>query len=141
MRIMALDFGEKNIGVALSDPLGVTASGLVTLKRESIKKDLLAIHTLVEDYRVEQVIMGLPLNMDGSKGPAAREAEAFARRLKGRVRVPVLMWDERLSTAAAERSLLEGDVSRRDRGRVIDRVAAAIFLQSYLDARNSKAGK
>lgn len=138
MRIMALDFGEKNIGVALSDPLGITASGLLTLKRESIKKDLLAIHILVEKHRVEEVVMGLPLNMDGSRGPKAREAEVFGRRLKGRVRVPVTFWDERLSTVAAERVLLEGDVRRQSRRNVIDKMAAVVILQNYLDARQAR---
>ncbi len=141
MRIMGLDFGEKNIGVALSDPLGLTARGLMTLRRESIKKDLLALYALVEEHQVERVVLGFPRNMDGSRGPAALQAEAFARRLKGRLQVPVDLWDERLSTAAAERALLEGDVSRRRRGRVIDQVAAALILQNYLDARNAEAGK
>jgi len=138
MRILALDYGEKNMGVAVSDPLGMTAGGLTVLKRESIKKDLLAIHTLVETYQVEKVVLGLPLNMDGSKGPAALQVEAFARRLQGRLRVPVALWDERLSTVAAERALLEGEVSRRERGKIIDKMGAVIILQGYLDS--GKAG-
>ncbi len=136
MRILALDFGEKNIGVALSDPLGITARGLLTLKRESIKKDLLAIYELVEHHQAEQVVMGIPLNMDGSRGPAAFKVEEFARRLKGRLKVPVAFWDERLSTIAAQRVLLEGDVSRRGRREVIDKMAAVVILQNYLDSKN-----
>jgi putative holliday junction resolvase len=134
MRILALDYGEKNMGVALSDPLGLTAGALTTLRRESIKKDLLAIHTLVETYQVEKVVLGLPLNMDGRKGPAALRVEAFARRLQGRLRVPVVLWDERLSTVAAGKALREGEVGRREQGKVIDSMAAAIILQGYLDA-------
>ena len=134
MRIMALDYGEKRIGVALSDPLGLTAGGLVTLKRENIKKDLLAIFELVETHQVEQVVLGLPRNMDGSLGPSAGQVKEFARRLKGRLQVPVVFWDERLSTRAAQRTLLEGDVSRRKRRDVLDKMAAALILQGYLDA-------
>ena len=134
MRIMALDYGEKRIGVALSDPLGLTAGGLVTLKRENIKKDLLAIFQLVETHQVEQVVLGLPRNMDGSLGPSAGQVKEFARRLKGRLQVPVVFWDERLSTRAAQRTLLEGDVSRRKRRDVLDKMAAAVILQGYLDA-------
>jgi putative holliday junction resolvase len=134
MRIMALDFGEKNIGVALSDPLGVTAGGLLTLKRQSIKKDLQGIFDLVQQHDVGLVVMGLPLNMDGSRGPAVEKAEEFAKRLRGRLSVAVTLWDERLSTRAAERVLLEGDVSRRNRQNVIDKMAAVVILQGYLDS-------
>jgi putative holliday junction resolvase len=135
MRILALDFGEKNIGVALSDPMGITARGLLTLKRQSIKKDLQGIFDLVEQHDAGLVVMGHPLNMDGSRGPAAEKAEEFARRLRGRLNVVVTLWDERLSTRAAERVLLEGNVSRKGRQDVIDKMAAVVILQGYLDSR------
>ena len=134
MRIMALDYGEKNIGVALSDPLGITARGLLTLKRQSIKKDLQGIFDLVQQYDVGLVVMGLPLNMDGSRGPAVKKTEEFAGRLRGRLSVAVTLWDERLSTRAAERVLLEGNVSRKSRQNVIDKMAAVVILQGYLDS-------
>ena len=137
MRIMALDFGEKNIGVALSDPLRITARGLLTLKRQSIKKDLQGIFDLVQQHDLGLVVMGLPLNMDGSRGPAVEKAEEFARRLRGRLSVAVTLWDERLSTRAAERVLLEGNVSRTSRQNVIDKMAAVVILQGYLDSNKN----
>ncbi len=100
---------------------------------QSIKKDLLAIWDLVERYEVERVVMGHPLNMDGSRGETARGVEEFSRKLKGRLKVPVVLWDERLSTIAAERVLLEGNVSRKNRREVIDKMAAVVILQNYLD--------
>ncbi len=141
MRIMALDLGEKYIGVAISDPLGLTSAGLLKIDRKSIKKDLYEIHRLVEEYAAERVVLGLPLNMNGTRGPAAEHAEAFARRLKGRLRVPVTMWDERLSTVTAEKVLIEGDVRRKERREVIDKMAAVVILQSYLDFLKSTHNK
>ena len=137
MRILALDFGEKNIGVAVSDSLGISARGLMTLRRQSIKKDLQEIFDLTQQHEAGLVVMGLPLNMDGSRGPAAEKAEEFARRLKGRLNIPVTLWDERLSTRAAERVLLEGNVRRKSRQDVIDKMAAVVILQNYLDSRSN----
>ncbi|GAW92663.1 Holliday junction resolvase RuvX [Calderihabitans maritimus] len=133
MRIMGLDIGEKTIGVALSDPLGWTAQGLTTLQRRgNLEEDISRIQELVEEYQVDKVVVGYPRNMDGSSGPQAARAENFAVLLKEKVKIPVILWDERLSTVAAERTLLEADLSRRKRKKVIDRVAAALILQGYL---------
>lgn len=134
-RILGLDFGERRIGVALSDPLGVTAQPLTTLERTSWKSDLGRIRELVREHRVGRIVVGMPLGMDGGRNDRVRSTEEFIVRLRGATEMPVDSWDERLTTVQAERAMLEGDVSRARRRRAIDRLAAVIILQSYLDAR------
>lgn len=138
MRILGLDFGSKVIGVAISDELTITAQPLTSIRRISLEKDLSSILEIVAGYQVEEVVVGLPINMNGTKGESARKAEAFIEKLQGRLSSKIIPWDERLTTMAAERALLEGDVSRRKRRKVIDRVAAALILQGYLDSRSRK---
>ena len=134
MRIMGLDVGEKTIGIALSDPLGWTAQGLETIRRkDNIDEYLSRLKKIIRDYEVERVVVGLPKNMNGTLGPSAERAKDFAELIFKETGIPVDMWDERLSTMAAERTLLEGDVSRAKRKQVIDKMAAAIILQNYLD--------
>ncbi|HHV62879.1 MAG TPA: Holliday junction resolvase RuvX [Firmicutes bacterium] len=133
MRMLGLDVGSKTIGVALSDPMGVTAQAFTVIRRTTPEKDLDAIGNIVRTYEVGRIVVGLPLNMNGSIGAAARAVEEFCRALRDRVGVPVVTWDERLSTVMAERAMLEGDISRRKRKRAIDRAAAALILQGYLD--------
>jgi putative Holliday junction resolvase len=135
MRILGVDLGERTLGLALSDPLGIVAGALQTIRRTSESKDLLALAGVMAEQEVGEIVVGLPLNMNGTRGPQAEKAEAFAQKLRERFKLPVHLWDERLSTVAAERSLLEADLSRKKRKRVIDQVAAALFLQSFLDAR------
>jgi putative holliday junction resolvase len=135
MRIMSLDLGSKTIGVALSDPLTITAQTLTTIHRTTLAKDLEAILRLVEDHQVEELVVGLPINMDGSRGGAVDKVESFIEHLSPRLTIKIIPWDERLSTVAAERILLEGDLSRAKRRKVIDRLSAAIILQGYLDSR------
>ena len=137
-RIMALDVGESTVGIAVSDPLGLTAQPVATLRRTTLAKDLAAIHAMVRSHEVTSIVVGLPLRMSGEAGPAAVAAIAFAKRIGEAVKLPVTTWDERLTTVQAERCLLEADLSRRHRRRVIDTVAAALILQSFLDSR--KAG-
>ena len=134
-RIMALDVGEVTLGVAVSDVLGITAQPVTTLRRRGIKQDLRAIAELVGEYEISSFVVGLPLRLAGDAGPAADGAEVFAAKLRAALKLPVDTWDERLSTVQAERALLEGDVSRRKRREVINQVAAAIILQSFLDSR------
>lgn len=136
---MALDLGEKTIGVALSDPSGILAQPLVTIRRRHLRADLGDVAALVEKHDVKELVIGLPLNMDGSQGPMAEAALEFSRRLRGAIRIPIHTWDERLSTVAAERALLEGDVRRKKRREVIDQVAAAMILESWLAGRKTKA--
>ena len=140
MRVMGLDMGAKRIGVAMSDERGVTATPLKTLKRIGSQKDMEGLKSLVEEYSVGAVVVGMPLNMDGSMGPKAKGVEAFIARLASELRVPVSAWDERLSTVAVTRVLLEADVSRAGRKRVVDKLAAAYILQGYLDSRPPQGG-
>lgn len=139
MRLMGLDVGEKTVGIALSDPLGWTAQALTTLRRRNLEQDLKALEELINSYEVEELVIGLPLNMNGSEGPAAEKARAFGTALQEATGLSIIYQDERLSTVAAQRVLLEGDVSRAGRKKAIDKVAAAYILQGYLDfmAQNS----
>ncbi len=133
---MSLDLGEKTIGIAVSDPLGIIAGGLPTLWRQNIKKDLQYIFDLVKEREIAKVIVGLPLNMDGTCGTAVERTENFALRLRGRLLVPVELWDERLSSKTAEKVLIEGGMRREKRKKTVDKLAAVVILQSYLDAKN-----
>jgi putative Holliday junction resolvase len=135
MRILGLDFGSKTIGVAMSDELTITAQTLTSISRTALNRDLEALLALIREHAVEEVVIGMPINMDGSRGPAAQAVEGFIDRLKSLTAVKIIPWDERLTTVAAERILLEGDLSRRKRRLVIDRLSAAIILQGYLDSR------
>lgn len=135
MRTMALDVGEVTLGVAISDELGITAQPITTIDRRGIKHDLRAIVDLVAKYEVCTIVVGLPLRLSGIIGTSATAALEFADRVRARVNLPVITWDERYSTMQAERVLLEGDVSRRKRREVINQIAAAIILQAYLDSR------
>ena len=131
MRIMGLDVGEKRIGVAISDPLGYIAQGISIIKREDIE----GLKKIVSDYDIERIIVGLPKNMDGSIGGQGKKVLAFIEDLKREIALPILTWDERLTTKEAEGILLKADLSRAKRKRVIDKLAAALILQSYLDSQ------
>ncbi len=136
MRILSLDIGKKKIGVAVSDPLGLTAQGLEVIRRQNLKKDLQRIGQLLAEYEVEEIIVGLPRNMDGTLGEKAQEILDFKEKLN-RVAggITVTAWDERLTTAAAQRTLLEADVSRKGRKKVVDKLAAVFILEGYLRYR------
>jgi RNAse H-fold protein YqgF len=138
LRIMALDLGDRRIGVAVSDALGWTAQGVGVVERHRDGRELAEIERLVREREVSEIVVGLPRNMDGSIGPRGEICIAFAEMLRGRLQLPVHLWDERLTTAAAERTLLEADVSRKKRRQVVDKLAATLILQHYLD---SKAGR
>ncbi len=133
MRIMGLDFGDRTIGVAVSDELLWTAQGIKTIRRSS--KDMEELRDIIREYAVEAIVLGYPKNMNGTTGPRAEKTEKFARKLKEKFALPVELWDERLSTVAAQRTLLEGDVSRAKRKKVVDKMAAVFILQGYLDRR------
>ena len=133
-RVLALDFGDRRIGIALSDPLGLSAQPLMTLARTSWDRDLERIRALATEHEVRRIVVGLPLDMDGGRGPRVRLTEVFIERVQKATGLPVIPWDERLTTVQAERILLEGDVSRARRRAVIDQVAAVIVLQAYLDS-------
>ncbi len=139
MRILGLDLGSKRIGMALSDELLLTAGPFGVLRRKNMESDLLELGRVVEEQDVGEIVVGLPLHMHGDAGIQAKKAEDFAEVLRDRFGLPVHMWDERLSTVAVERVLIDADVSRKKRKKVIDSMAAAYFLQSFLDLRASEA--
>lgn len=135
MRTMGLDLGTKTVGIAVSDPLGITAQGLPTLRRAGLKNDLAELRRLATEYEVVRFILGLPLNMNGTEGPRAEATRRFGASLHTHSGLEVVYQDERLTTVAAERSLLEADVPRDRRKAVIDQVAAQLILQGWLDGQ------
>ena len=134
MRILSLDVGTKRIGIAISDELGWTAQGIRTLHRRESKSDLREIRDIAGEYGVEEIVVGLPRNMNGSLGPQAQMVLGFIRDLRGGLDIPILTWDERLSTVEATKILIKGDLSRKKRKQKVDMSAAVLILQSYLDS-------
>lgn len=137
MRILGLDFGQKTIGVAVSDPFGWTAQGIEIIRREeedNLKKSIERIGEIIKEYKVESIVLGFPKNMNNTVGERADKTTMFKTRLEKTFKISVMLWDERLSTVAAERSLLEADLSRIKRKKVIDKMAAMFILQGYLDS-------
>ncbi len=135
MRLMGLDVGDKRIGIALSDEGALIASPRETLERSGNRKDIRHMLDLARREEVSEIVVGMPFSLDGSLGPQAHKVERFVEALKSETDIRVTTWDERLSTVSAERALLEGDVSRAKRKKTIDRVAAALILQGYLDSK------
>jgi putative Holliday junction resolvase len=132
---MGLDVGSKTVGVAVSDELGFSAHPITTLRRTNLRHDLRELAQLVSEKGVGQLVVGLPLNMNGSEGPRAVESRKLGDALSGETKLPVVYWDERLTTVAAEKALIEADVSRKKRKEVIDQVAACLILQGWLDSQ------
>ena len=141
MRILGLDIGTKTIGIALSDELSLIAQGLFTLKRKGLQSDIRELEKLIEERSVERIVIGLPKNMTNTLGTSANMVLSFIEELAKSVDLPVVTWDERLSTVAAEKALLEADMSRKKRKRVIDTVAAQLILQGYLDCQQRLKNK
>lgn len=135
MRLMGLDVGEKTIGVAKSDELGLTAQGLEVIRRKSLEEDLNRLVELINEYEIEEIIVGLPKNMNGTIGPRAELIKDFSEDIKSKIEIPISFWDERLTTVVAEKTLLEANVSRKKRKKVIDKIAAMLILQGYLDMK------
>ena len=140
MRIMGLDYGSKTVGVAISDPLGITAQGIETITRKDenkLRKTCARIEALIEEYQVEKIVIGLPKHMNNDIGIRAEKSMEFAEMLKRRTGLEVQMWDERLTTMEAERTLIESNIRREDRKKSIDKIAAVFILQGYLDSVKS----
>jgi putative pre-16S rRNA nuclease len=135
MRVAALDVGEARIGVAVSDELGITAQGVGVVRRVGGERDLRALAEMLAPYAPERLVVGLPLDMRGGEGQAAGRVRVFGERAAAHLGLPLEFWDERLTTVAAERTLLEADLSRRRRREVVDKVAATLILQSWLARR------
>ncbi|MBO4902910.1 MAG: Holliday junction resolvase RuvX [Lachnospiraceae bacterium] len=143
MRIMGLDFGSKTVGVAISDPLLITAQGVEIIRRDSenkIRKTLARIETLIAENEVEQIVLGYPKNMNNTVGERAEKTEAFKEHLERRTGLPVVLWDERLTTVAANKAMIESGIRRENRGKYVDEIAAVLILQGYLDARSMQGG-
>jgi putative Holliday junction resolvase len=138
-RLLGLDVGTKTIGLALSDVSRMIATGFETIRRTKFSRDAERLLAVIAEHQVVGLVIGLPINLDGRDGPRAQATRAFARNLAGLVQMPILLWDERMTTLAAERALLEADLSRRRRAEIIDQVAAALILQSALDRLNVAA--
>jgi len=142
MRIMGLDYGSKTVGVALSDPLGITAQPLETIVRKEenkLRKTYARIEAIIAEKGVETIVLGLPLNMNDTVGERATLTQTFAEGLERRTGLPIVYWDERLSTFSANEVLIESGVRREDRKKYIDQIAAVLILQAYLDSLKSKS--
>ena len=141
IRIMGLDFGSKTVGVAVSDPLGITAQGIEIVRRTSenkLRKTLARIEALVAEYQVTEFVLGLPKNMNNTSGERVEKTMEFKAMLERRTGLPVHMWDERLTTVAADRTLIEAGVRRENRKESVDMLAAVYILQGYLDSLERK---
>jgi len=138
MRIMGLDVGSKTIGVAISDELGITAQGFKTIKRKAMEDDFRELYAIISQFQIEKIVVGLPKNMDGSLGKQAEFVLGWIEDLKNKIQLPVETWDERLSTVEATKTLLKADLSRKKRKGVIDKVAAVLILQGYLQQIGSR---
>ena len=138
MRIMGLDYGSKTIGVAVSDPMGLTAQGLEIIRREEenkLRKSLRRIEELAKEYQVEEIVLGFPKNMNNTIGERSEKSLQLKETLERRLGLPVIMWDERLTTVEADRTLIEAGVRRENRKKYVDMIAAVFILQGYLDAK------
>jgi len=138
MRVMGIDYGDRRIGIAVSDAFRWTAQGLETVEKRRDGGELDRIAALVREHEVSEIVVGLPKNMNGSVGPRGEICIAFADTLRQTLNLPVHLWDERLTTVSAERTLLEADISRKKRKQVVDKMAAALILQTYLDSKSKR---
>lgn len=136
-RILAIDFGARNMGLAVTDPLGVTAQGLPTYRRSNKKTDFDYLRRLIKQYAIAEIVMGLPLRMSGDEGIQAEKVHAFADELRARFKLPVHLFDERLTSVEANRVLRETEMSGRRRAEVVDQLAAVLILQSFLEFRRA----
>jgi putative holliday junction resolvase len=134
-RALGLDVGSRRIGIAVSDPLGITAQGLETLQRKNKRTDMARLESLIREYEIREIVVGLPLRMSGAEGVQAGKMHTFADELRKRFGLPVHLWDERLTSAEANRLLRETDLSIEKRGKAVDRMAAVLILQSWMEGR------
>jgi putative holliday junction resolvase len=137
-RVLGLDVGSRRIGLAVSDPLGITAQGLETLQRRNKRADFEHLGRVIREYSVQQIVVGLPLRMSGTEGIQAEKMQGFAEELRKRFRLPVHLWDERLTSAEANRLLRETELSIEKRGKAVDRMAAILILQGWMQGRESR---
>ena len=138
-RVLGLDVGSRRIGIAVSDPLGITAQGLETLQRTNKRQDFEYLRRVIDQYEVREIVVGLPLRMSGAEGTQAEKMRAFAEELAKRFHLPVHLWDERLTSAEANRFLRETELSIEKRGKAVDRMAAVLILQGWMEQRAASA--
>ena len=136
-RVLGLDVGSKTIGLAVSDPLGITAQGLETMRRRNKRVDIERLRQIIRDYNVAEIVVGYPLRMSGMAGTQSEKMQLFAEELQRKFGLPVHLWDERLSSAEANRVLRDSEMSIQRRGEVVDRLAAVLILQGWMDARRA----
>ncbi|MBS7341479.1 MAG: Holliday junction resolvase RuvX [Suilimivivens sp.] len=144
MRIMGLDFGSKTVGVAISDPLLITAQGIEIIRRKEenkLRQTLARIEELIEEYEVKEIVLGLPKNMNDTLGPRVDLTLEFKEKLERRTGLPVHTWDERLTTVSADRTMMEAGIRRENRKEYVDKIAAVLILQGFLDCRGRKQGE
>jgi putative Holliday junction resolvase len=137
-RILGLDVGSKTIGMAVSDPLGITAQGLQTVRRQNKRKDFAQLEEVIRKYDVREIVVGYPLRMSGAEGIQSEKMKLFAEELRKRFKLPVHLWDERLTSAEANRVLRDSEMSIKRRGEVVDRLAAVLILQNWMEARGAR---
>jgi putative Holliday junction resolvase len=140
-RILALDVGARTIGLAVSDPLGITAQGLETIRRQNRKNDFDQLRRVIRKYAVAELVVGFPIRMSGAEGVQAEKMKEFAAALRAKFKLPVHLWDERLTTAEAQRVLRTTEMSIQRRAQVIDQMAATLILQSFLEARSNRKSR
>lgn len=134
-RILAIDFGSRRMGLALSDPLGITAQGIETLQRKNKRADFARLQDIIRQHQVAEIVLGLPLKLSGEPGPQAEKVTQFAEELRQKFKLPVHLWDERLTSAQANRILREAELSIQKRAQAVDRMAAVLILQSFLERK------
>jgi putative Holliday junction resolvase len=135
-RILAIDHGGRRMGLAVSDPLGITAQGIETLQRKNKRADFGRLERIIREYEIKEIVLGNPLRMSGQEGTQSQKVAAFAEELRQRFQLPVHLWDERLTSAEANRLLRENDVSMQKRVQAVDRMAAVLILQSFMQSRS-----
>ncbi len=138
-RVLGLDVGSKTIGMAVSDPLGITAQGLQTLRRKNKRLDFEQLAAVIRQYEVSEIVVGYPLRMSGAEGAQAEKMQVFAEELRKKFGLPVHLWDERLTSSEANRVLRDSEMSIQRRGEVVDRLAAVLILQNWMEARKTRA--
>lgn len=140
-RVLGLDVGSKTIGMAVSDPLGITAQGLQTMRRQNKRLDYAQLEKVIRDYEITEIVIGYPLRMSGAEGTQSEKMQIFAEEVKKKFRLPVHLWDERLTSAQANRVLRDSEMSIKRRGEVVDRLAAVLILQNWMDTRAAGMGR
>ena len=140
-RVLGLDVGSKTIGMAVSDPLGITAQGLETIRRTNKRTDFALLTKVISDYSIVEIVVGYPLRLSGATGTQSEKMQVFGEELRKKFALPVHLWDERLTSSQANRLLRESEVSLKKRGQAVDRMAATLILQSWMEARESALGR